>query len=87
MRRSPKHRLRDSGFAEALELLVAREFFDAKVGRIGRMRVDQNRRDPGAAEHCGGRRAGKAAADDYDISVFHGWPTAQSAVSLRREGK
>jgi hypothetical protein len=35
------------------------------------MRVDQNRRNAGAAEHGGCGRAGKAASDDRNIGVFH----------------
>ena len=35
------------------------------------MRIDQDGRDAGAAEHGSRGRAGKAAPDDRDIGVFH----------------
>jgi hypothetical protein len=59
---------------ESAELLVAADFFDAKVEWIGLMRIDQERRDTCASEHGGRGRAGKAAADDRDAGVFHGNP-------------
>ena len=38
----PKHGVGDAGLAKALQLHAAAQFFDAKVTRIDRMRVDQN---------------------------------------------
>ncbi len=41
--RGPKHGVGDAGLAKALQLHGAAQLFDAKVTRIDRMRVDQNR--------------------------------------------
>jgi hypothetical protein len=76
-----QHSFRDPGFAKAFELSGAGEFFDAKIGRIRRMRIDQNRGNPGATEHCGGGRAGKAAADDRNVGVFHGLSRLSGTIS------
>jgi hypothetical protein len=67
-----KHRIGNSGLVESAELLVAADFFDAKVERIDLMRVDQNSWNPRASEHGGRGRAGKAAADDRDVGILHG---------------
>ena len=56
---------------EAIELLAAAQLFDAEVERIDLVRIDQDSRNPGAAEHRGRGRAGKAAADDRDVGVPH----------------
>ncbi|WP_248889661.1 hypothetical protein [Bradyrhizobium japonicum] len=48
------------------------EFFDSKVRRIALMRVDQYRRNAGAAEHCGGGRTGQSPADNGNVGVPHG---------------
>ena len=50
----------------------------AEVGRIDRMRVDQERVDAGTAQHGCGSRSGEAAADDGDIRMPHG-PSLTSA--------
>ena len=67
-----QHRIGDSGLVEAIELLVAADFFDAEVERIDLMRIDQDGRNPRASEHGGRGRAGKAAADDRNVGVLHG---------------
>ena len=41
--------LGDPGPAKPPELLIAAEFFDSKIGRIGRVRVDHDRIDAGPA--------------------------------------
>jgi hypothetical protein len=48
------------------------------------MRIDENRRNARASEHCGSRRAGKAAADDRNVSVPHGLSRLGNPY-LRRE--
>ena len=55
MRRRSKHGFRETGLAKAFELLAAAEFFDAKVGRICRTWIDQDRSHARAPEHGGGR--------------------------------
>jgi hypothetical protein len=79
-----KHRIGDSGLVEAAELLVAADFFDAEVEWIGLMRIDQERRDTCASEHGGRGRAGKAAADDRDVGVFHGNPAVFPLFCARK---
>ncbi|XIA62142.1 hypothetical protein ACFIOY_21035 [Bradyrhizobium sp. TZ2] len=46
-----KHRISDSGPVNAIELLVAADFFDVEVERIDLVRVDQDCRNSGASEH------------------------------------
>ncbi|WP_375314893.1 hypothetical protein WHZ77_13395 [Bradyrhizobium sp. A5] len=36
------------------------------------MRIDQHCPNAGAAEHCGGGRAGQSSADDGNVGVAHG---------------
>jgi len=48
--RRPQHRFRNTGPAKARELWLAAEFFDAKIGRIDRTRIDQDRRNARASE-------------------------------------
>ena len=72
MSRGAKHGFRDAGPAKTFELQIAAEFFDAKIGRIERMRVDQDSGNTGAPEHGRSGRAGKAAADDGNVGVLHG---------------
>jgi hypothetical protein len=82
---SLKRRFGDAGLAEALDLLGAAQFFDAKIGRIDRVRVDQNRRNACAAEHGGCGRAGKSASDDCNVGVPHAQGPGSIAPSLRRK--
>ena len=51
---------------------MAAEFFDAEVGPVHGMRIDQDRGNARASEHGRGGRAGKTAADDRNVSVPHG---------------
>jgi len=44
------------------------------------MRIDQDASDPGAAEHGGRGRAGKAAADDRNVGVAHGESRPRSPI-------
>ena len=72
MGRGAKRRFRNAGPAKAFDLEIAAELFDPKIGRIDRMRVDQNGGNTGAPEHGRRGRASKAAANDGNIGVFHG---------------
>ena len=80
-----QHRFGDAGLAEALDLRLAAEFFDAKVEGVDRMRIDQNSRNAGAPEHGGGGRAGKAASGDRNVDVSHAQGLGSQTPSLRRE--
>ena len=75
-----QRRLRQTGPAKPLDLLVAAQFLDPEVGRIHRMRVDQDGRDAGAPEHGGRDGTGQAAADDRNVGVFHGSVRARSPI-------
>ena len=72
---------------KALDLLVAAELLDAEIGRIDGMRVDQDGRNAGAAEHGGRGRAGKPAADDGNVGVAHGKRPATKASPCASNGK
>ena len=85
MRGLSQRRFGDSGFAKAVDLQLSAEFFDAKVGRIHRVRVDQGRGDAGASEHRGSGRAGKPTADDRNVGISQGGPRLFEAPSLPRE--
>jgi hypothetical protein len=52
------------------ELSIDAQSFDAKVERVHRIRVDQDRRDPGAPQQCCRNQAGEAAADNGNAGVF-----------------
>jgi hypothetical protein len=71
MRSLAQHGIRDAGLAETGDLLVAAELFDPEIRRIVAVRIDQDGCDAGATEHRSGGRAGKAAADDGNIGIFH----------------
>src|SRR5258708_36021914 len=73
MGRGSEHRIGDACPAKALDLLLPAQLFDAKVGRIYRVRIDQNRGNARPSKHCGGGRARKSAANDRNVSIFHGW--------------
>ena len=60
------------GAGEPIELFATAQLLDTEVERIDFMRIDQQACDPGAAEHGGRGRAGKAAADDRNVGVPHG---------------
>lgn len=72
MRRRTQRRFGKAGLAKTLDLPVTAELFNAKVRRIDRVRIDQNRRSAGTPEHRGGCRTGKATSDDGNIRVLHG---------------
>jgi len=72
MRGLAQHGLAKAGLVETRDLFVAGELFDTKIGRIDRVGIDQDGRDPRAPEHRCGGRAGEAAADDGDVGVLHG---------------
>ena len=69
-----QHRIGESGLVKRSSWVAAAQFFDAEIERIVFMRIDQERRNPGASEHRGRSRAGKAAADDRNVGVPHGNP-------------
>jgi hypothetical protein len=56
----PQHRFGDSRLEKARELVVAAQFFDSKIAGIERVRIDQDSRDAGAAEHGSRGRARKS---------------------------
>ena len=60
-----------SRLLQKVDLGAAAQLFDAKIERIILMRVDQERRNPGASEHRGRGRAGKAAPDNCNVGVPH----------------
>jgi len=68
------HPTYQEGDASTFELIVAGQFCDAKIGRIYRMRIDQDGGNAHRPKHCGSGRTGQAAADDRDVSVPHGGP-------------
>ena len=76
----PKHGVRKAGFTEPLELRIAAEFFDAKIGRINGVGVDQNRWNTGAPEHCRSSGTGEAASDDCNVRISHGRASARNPI-------
>ena len=67
-----QHRIGNSGLAESAELLVAADFFDAEVGWISLVWIDQGRRNTRAPQHGGCSGASEASANDRNVGVPHG---------------
>jgi hypothetical protein len=85
--RLAQHRIGDAGPGKSFELGIAAQFFDAEVERIDLVRVDQDRRNPGAAEHRGSGRTGQAAANDRDVGMLHGRFRPERASFAPQKGK
>jgi hypothetical protein len=81
--RTPKRAIQFS--PSWVALLMTAEFFDAEVGAIHGMRIDQDRGNARASEHGRGGRAGQTTADDRNISISHGPVFALRPLSLRRK--
>jgi hypothetical protein len=69
---------------ESAELLVAADFFDAKVEWIGLMRIDQDRRATPASEH-GGRGEPESPPPMIAMSVYFMGNPGRISLVLRPE--
>ena len=70
-RAGAQHRVGKAGAPQDADLRAV-ELLAAKIGRIDRVRIDQDDTETVARQHRGCGRAGKAAAGNDDIGVPHG---------------